>query len=118
MAPAIFVIEVTDVLVHRFASVTVTVYEPIVSPVTVIAVEPLFHVYVNVPVPPAAFTLTEPFELPHVDETEDALAVTAVGCVMLTVLTDEQLFASRIVTVYVFCESEVTVCAVDPLLQL
>ncbi len=57
---------VTVVVVEQlFASVTVHVYVPAPKPLAVVAVPPLgAHEYVNVPVPPDAATVADPFDPP------------------------------------------------------
>lgn len=62
------VIETDAVLIHPFASVTVTVYVPFESPDKFCVVAPLFHAYVNGAVPPVTVNVTVPL-LPPKQET-------------------------------------------------
>jgi len=69
---------------------------------------------VNAPVPPDPVAVADPFACPHVAFTVATVALTAVGCVMVTVLVIEHPFASVMVAVYVPAERPVAVAPVPP----
>ena len=72
------------VLVHPFASVTVTVYEP-ATRFDAVAPDPPVGLqrYVSAPVPPLAFTEADPFAEPHVAAVDVVAAVIAGGSVIV-----------------------------------
>jgi hypothetical protein len=104
------------VAVQPFASVTVTVYEPAISPVAVEPVPPEGdHAYVYAPVPPDAITDAEPVFPPlHNTFVCVPAVVIAVGCVMVKVFVVVQPFASVVVHVYVPAHNAVAVEPVPP----
>jgi hypothetical protein len=119
------VIVTVAVLVHNFASVTVTVYGPAAKPVAVAVVAVLGddHAYEYGAVPPAALTVAEPVESPLqstfvlavMAEVKTAGSVTVAVAVAVLV----QLFASVavMVTVYVPAALPVKSSDVSPLLH-
>ena len=94
------VIVVLAVVVQLFASVTVTVYVPAISPLAVAVVAALLHAKVYGDVPPeplaVAVPLLPPLQLTGVFE---ALAVNTTGSVMVTLDVLVQELASDTVTV-------------------
>ena len=90
-----------DVLVHEFASDTVTVYVPATNPLAVAVVAALLHAKVYGAVPPAPLAVADPLfpplQLMFVFTTE--LAVNTVGSVMVTLDVVVQELASDTVTV-------------------
>lgn len=89
----------TAVFVQFWASVMVTVYEPAAKPEVLEPVAPgEDQLYISVPPPPAAFTVTLPLEIPHVAGEEDMLAVIPGGSVIVTALELVHPVASVIVT--------------------
>ena len=90
---------------HAFASVTVHVHDPAVSPETLAVPSPIgfpgVQLYASVPVPPEAETEAVPL-FPLLQETfvcDTVLTTIAVGCVIVNVLDAEQRFASVTVQV-------------------
>jgi len=90
-----------DVLVHEFASDTVTVYVPATNPLAVAVVAALLHAKVYGAIPPAPLAVADPLfpplQLMFVFTTE--LAVNTVGSVMVTLDVVVQELASDTVTV-------------------
>ena len=77
-------------------------YVPAVSPLTKAVVPPVLQVNVLEPVPPTAKALADPFEPPlQLTLVTVVEAVTAVGCVIVTLAVVVHVFASVTVTVYV-----------------
>lgn len=89
------------VVVHPFASVTVTLYVPPARPLIVDVDCELLQAYVYVPVPPAGVAVALPLLFPHVAGTDVAETVSCGGSVIVTVCSVGQLFMSVTVTVYV-----------------
>jgi hypothetical protein len=77
---------VEAVVVHPLASVTVTVYPPDATPVTLAPVCPLLHAKVSAPVPPVAVALTVPSACPQLLLVEVAADVIAGGSLMVTLV--------------------------------
>ena len=84
-APLWFTILPVAVAVQPLPSLTVTVYVPEAKLFTVPVVDPVFHKYVNVPVPPKAVTVTEPLLWLHVDGCDVTPELIAEGCVITCV---------------------------------
>jgi hypothetical protein len=115
-----------DVLVHEFASDTVTVYVPAVTPVMLAVVAKVAElvevlhakVYGDVPPDPLAVAdpLLPPLQLMLVFTTE--LATTAVGSVMVTLDVLVHEFASDTVTVYVPAVTPVMLAVVAKVAEL
>ena len=90
-----------DVLVHEFASDTVTVYVPAVIPVMLAVVADVLHANEYGAVPPDPLAVAEPL-LPPLQlmfEFTTELATNAVGSVIVVLDVVVQLFASVTVTV-------------------
>ena len=91
-----------DVLVHEFASDTVTVYVPAVTPVMLAVVAELLQAKVYGAVPPVALAVADPSDKPlQLTGVFEALAANSAGSVIVTVDEDATLSASVTVTVYV-----------------
>mgnify|MGYP001571923378 CR=1 FL=1 len=108
-----------DVLVHEFASDTVTVYVPAVTPVMLAVVVELLHAKVYGAVPPVPLAVADPLfpplQLMFVFTTE--LATTTAGSVMVTLDVVVQELASDTVTVYVPAATPVILAVVAALDQ-
>jgi hypothetical protein len=80
---------VVFVCVHPFASVTVTVYNPVQSAVAVLPVPPAgAHEYVKPLAPPEAFTAAIPSQLPkQLTGLELIARLIAAGCRIVTEFT-------------------------------
>jgi hypothetical protein len=104
------------VVTQAFASVTVTVYVPALSPVAIAPVPPAgAHEYVYPPAPPLATTVADPFAPPEQETFVcEPVVPMADGCVMLNVPVDEHAFASVTVTVHVPAVSPVTLFVPSP----
>lgn len=92
-------------LLHPYASITVTVYIPVgkLPAVGLVCPGVVFHVYVNGDIPPVTSTVALP-SLPPLQLTLDWLLMdvlnTTFGSVMVTLDVVVQPFASVVVTVY------------------
>jgi hypothetical protein len=69
--PVVLLRATVDAAVQPILSVTVTLYDPAITFERVDAVAALLHAYVNGAVPLVNAVFTEPFALPHVDDTVD-----------------------------------------------
>ena len=116
-APVWFTILPVEVAVQPLASVTVTVYVPDARLLTVPLVDPVFHKYVSVPVPPDDVTVTDPLLWLHVADCAVTPELIAEGCVITCVIFAWHKFASVTVNVYVPNPNVVMFCVVLPLLH-
>jgi hypothetical protein len=108
-----------DVLVHEFASDTVTVYVPAVTPVMLAVVAELLQANEYGAVPPDPLAVAEPLfpPLQLMFEFTTELATNAVGSVIVVLDVVVQLFASVTVTVYVPATRPLAVADVAALLH-
>jgi hypothetical protein len=83
-----------DVVVHPFASVTVTEYDPPARLTAVAVVCEFVHAYVYGPVPPLASASAVPLLFPQVAGVDAGADSNGVGSVIVTAWIVKQLFAS------------------------
>jgi hypothetical protein len=110
-----WVIVTLAVLIHRLASVTVTIYVPAARPVAVAVVctGNVFHEYVYGPTPPAGVAVAVPVDDPlHNTLTCVVPTVSATGWVIVTLAVLIHRLASVTVTIYVPAARPVAVAVV------